>query len=262
MIECKKANNNLTDSNFKQLNSYYEFHKESKIGILTNGIIYNFYSRSIENNKVLNDSPFMTFNINNYNDSDIENLVMFYRQTININSIIEEADEIYFFEKFEEGIFKTLYKPNEDFIKIVFNKMGGKRITKRVNDKIFELINSISISEALDKIRIAESKDSQSGIYTSAEELRAFNIVKTIIAMSSKIKNEQLDRISFRDYKGFFTVLVDDSQRKCICTLKLTSKKKLLTINDDNFEMESVNVKEITRFKKQLIGSAVKVLSS
>ena len=27
LIECKKANNNLTDSNFKQLNSYYEFHK-------------------------------------------------------------------------------------------------------------------------------------------------------------------------------------------------------------------------------------------
>jgi len=260
LIECKKANNNLTDANFKQLNSYYEFHKESKIGILTNGIIYNFYSRSLENNKVLNESPFMTFDINNYDDSDIENLVMFYRQAININDIVEEADEIYFFEKFEEGFFKMLHKPNEDLIKLVFNKMGGKRITKRVNDKIYELINSISISEALDKIRIAESKDSQSGIYTSSEELRAFNIVKTIIAMSSKIKNEQLDRITFRDYKGFFTVLVDNNQRKSICNFKLTSKKKTLRIINESFEMKSVNVKEITKFKKQLIDSAVKEL--
>ena len=117
-------------------------------------------------------------------------------------------------------MFKTLYKPSNDFIKLVFNNMGGKRITKRVSDKIFDLINSISISESLEKIRISESKDSKSGIFTTAEELRAFNIVKTIIAMSSKIKNDQLDRISFRDFKGFFTVLADNSQRKSICYFK------------------------------------------
>tara|TARA_B100000767_G_C19719327_1_gene516501 strand:- start:206 stop:1243 length:1038 start_codon:yes stop_codon:yes gene_type:complete len=257
LIECKKANLNLSERHFKQLNSYYEFHSQSKIGILTNGIQYQFYCRSLDNSKVLNDSPFMTFDVNDYNYSDIENLVKFYRQEIKIQEILEEAEEIYFLEKFEEGLFKTLYKPSDDFVKLVFNNMGGKRITKRVSDKIFALINSISISDAVEKIRISESKDSQSGIFTSAEELRAFNIVKTIIAMSSKVKNDQLDRISFRDYKGFFSVLVDNSQRKHICYFKLSSTKKIIIIGEDEHEIQSVSVKEITKFKRQLVESAV-----
>jgi len=204
----------------------------------------------------------MTFNVHDHNYSEIENLVKFYRQVIDIKGIIEEAEEIYFLEKFEEGLFKTLYKPSNDFIKLVFNNMGGKRITKRVSDKIFDLINSISISESLEKIRISESKDSKSGIFTTAEELRAFNIVKTIIAMSSKIKNDQLDRISFRDFKGFFTVLADNSQRKSICYFKLSTNKKLIGIHKDEFEIESVSVKEITKYKRQLVDSAIKELNS
>ena len=39
LIECKKATSNLSERNFNQLSEYYEFHKESKIGILTNGLI-------------------------------------------------------------------------------------------------------------------------------------------------------------------------------------------------------------------------------
>ena len=65
LVECKKANTNLTKRHFNQLSSYYEKHKESKIGILTNGIIYRFYSGSLENATVLNVNPFFEFNLNN-----------------------------------------------------------------------------------------------------------------------------------------------------------------------------------------------------
>ena len=261
LIECKKANGNLTNNHFNQLSAYYKFHKESKLGILTNGIKYYFYSRSLDNSDVLNHDPFMVFDLNNYNYYDVENLVKFYRNNIKIKDIIEDAEEIYFLEKFEEGLFKTLYKPSEDFIKLVFNNMGGKRISKRVSDRVFELINSISMSEALEKIRLAESKESQSGVFTSAEELRAFNIVKTIIAMSSKVKDDQLDRISYRDYKGFFSIIVDNSSRKSICSFKLSSNKKTVGISNETFDLDSVSVKEITNYKKQLISSSINMLS-
>ena len=164
----------------------------------------------------------MVFDLNNYNYYDVENLVKFYRNNIDVKEIVEDAEEIYFLEKFEEGLFKTLHKPSEEFIKLIFGNMGGKRISKRVSDRIFELVNSISMSEAVERIRLAESKESQSGVFTSAEELRAFNIVKTIIAMSSKVKDNELDRISYRDHKGFFNIIVDNSSRKSICSFKLT----------------------------------------
>ena len=42
LVECKKANTNLTKKHFKQLSNYFDNHKESKVGILTNGIVYEF----------------------------------------------------------------------------------------------------------------------------------------------------------------------------------------------------------------------------
>ena len=262
LIECKKANGNLTNRHFEQLNKYYEFHKDSKIGILTNGIQYQFYSRTIEGNKALNPNPFLVFDLNNYNYYDVENLVKFYRNNIDVKEIVEDAEEIYFLEKFEEGLFKTLHKPSEEFIKLIFGNMGGKRISKRVSDRIFELVNSISMSEAVERIRLAESKESQSGVFTSAEELRAFNIVKTIIAMSSKVKDNELDRISYRDYKGFFNIIVDNSSRKSICSFKLLPNKKSVSINNESFNLDSVTVKEITNYKRQLVSSATKTLNA
>ena len=71
LVECKKANINLTKRHYNQLSSYYEKHKESKIGILTNGIIYRFYSRSLENTAVLNVNPFFEFNLNNFNFTEL-----------------------------------------------------------------------------------------------------------------------------------------------------------------------------------------------
>ena len=42
IIECKKANKDLKDEDFNQLAEYYQNHKESKVAILTNGILYKF----------------------------------------------------------------------------------------------------------------------------------------------------------------------------------------------------------------------------
>ena len=43
LVECKKATSTLT-KNYEQLEEYYDNHRESKIGILTNGLIYEFYT--------------------------------------------------------------------------------------------------------------------------------------------------------------------------------------------------------------------------
>ncbi len=262
LIECKKANTNLTERNFNQLASYYHFHKESKLGILTNGIVYKFYSRNLDDKGELNPTPFVTFDLNDYDMNDIEELVRFYRLSINVKEIMEEASEIYFLERFDEGLLRTLYKPDEDFIKLVYRNMGGKRITDRIRDKIFVLINSISLNNTVDRIKVEESKDSKSGIVTTAEELKCFSIVKTIIAMSSKIKNTDLDRVGYRDYKGFFNIIVDDKARNTICYFKLNDNKKLMGIEGEEYDIGNVSVKSITKFRRHLTDSALSSLTN
>jgi hypothetical protein len=54
--------------------------------------------------------------------------------------------------------------------------------------------------------------------------------------------------------------LVDNSQRKHICYFKLSSTKKIIIIGKDEHEIQSVSVKEITKFKKQLVDSAINEL--
>jgi len=256
LVECKKANIQITEKHFEQLSSYYSFHKNSKLGILTNGIVYKFYSRHIDKKDELNPTPFLIFDLSNFDYNDISELVKFYRTSIDLKEIMEEAEEIYFLDKFEKGLFKTLYKPNSDFIKLVFQKMGGKRISDRINDKIYNLINSISLNEVLDKIKVEESKDSKLGIVTTSEELKCYSIVKTILAMSSKVKVSDLDRITYRDYKGFFSILVDNNQRKTICAFKLSETKKILFVGSEEYSIENVDVKTITNFKREISDSA------
>lgn len=256
LIECKRANTSLSDRHFKQLSSYYNFHKESKLGILTNGILYKFYSRNLDVKGELNSTPFVEFDLSNYDDNDVEELVRFFRLTINLKEIMEEASEIYFLERFDDGLFKTLYKPHEDFIRLVYQNMGGKRMTERLRDKVYNLINSISINGVLEKIKVEESKASKLGIVTTSEELKCYSIVKTILAMSSKVKSSDLDRIGYRDYKGFFSILVDNNQRKVVCYFKLKDHTKSIVINDNEYNIKNVNVKTIIKYKKEISDSA------
>ncbi len=61
LIECKASSANLTSRNFKQLSEYFAEHKESKIGILTNGLVYNSYSRSLDNSNVIKPKAIFCF---------------------------------------------------------------------------------------------------------------------------------------------------------------------------------------------------------
>ena len=261
LIECKQANKNLTDTNFKQLSEYYQAHKESTIGILTNGITYKFYSRSLEDKSILNKEPFLVFNLTDFDSSDIESLVQFYRPFIKIKDILEDAEEIYFLEKFDNGLFKTLYKPNKDLIKLVYSNMGGNRMSDKISKRIYDLINSISLGEALEKIKIAEAKDSKDGIITTSEELKAFDIIKTIIAMTSKINNNDLERIGYRDYKYHSKIIVDGKPKKEICRLVFSENKNQIEINNNKYAINDISAKEITKHKRHLVDSAITKLN-
>ena len=87
LIECKKSNSNLTKKNYTQLSEYFMHHRESKIGILTNGIIYEFYSIKWNHHKKLHDKPFLVFDLNNFTSADLEDLAPFHRDKFNIKNL-------------------------------------------------------------------------------------------------------------------------------------------------------------------------------
>lgn len=62
LIECKCCSGNLEHpKNSSQLHRYFHA-TEAKFGILTNGIVYRFYTDT-EKNNVMDEKPFFEFNL-------------------------------------------------------------------------------------------------------------------------------------------------------------------------------------------------------
>ncbi len=256
LVECKSVTAKLNDNHFRQLNEYCLYSPSAKVGVLTNGIIYNFYTVNSREKKGLNTKPFFTFDLTNYDNSQLEFLALFNRQSIEINEIIQEAEDVYFLDNFDNALFKTLVE-TDDLAKLIFKNMGGLRSTEKALAQIKGLVNSISIKTALDRIIQKEIAESNSGVITTVEEVKAYNVIKTILAMSSKIKTVDLERITYRDLKNSFLIIVDDKQTKNICSLVFKEKLKAVDINNKRYELEDVSVASLTKLKKELTDSAI-----
>lgn len=72
-------------------------------------------------------------------------------------------------------------------------------------------------------------------IEATSEEMEGFMIVKTI--MRQKIK---ASRIVYRDAQSYFSILLDDNNRKTICRLYLNGSKKYIGTFDE-FKKETKN---------------------
>ena len=79
--------------------------------------------------------------------------------------------------------------------------------------------------------------------------------------MSSKIKSPQLDRISYRDLKTMFIIIVDDNQNKQICSVIFKDNSKVIEIDKKPYKLDEVSISSITKLKKELIEKALSHLS-
>ena len=91
LIECKhwKQDLNLHDN---QLIRYFNVSK-AKFGLLTNGIIYRFYTDLKEPNK-MDEKPFLEVDITDIRDNQIEELKKFHKSYFDVNSILNSASEL------------------------------------------------------------------------------------------------------------------------------------------------------------------------
>jgi len=84
LIECKHWEQNL-NLHEGQLLRYFHVSK-AKFGILTNGIIYRFYSDLDEDNK-MDEKPFLEFDITAIKEVQIEELKKFHKSVFDVESI-------------------------------------------------------------------------------------------------------------------------------------------------------------------------------
>jgi hypothetical protein len=270
LVECKHWAQNL-DLHDGQLLRYFHVSK-AKFGILTNGIVYRFYSDLVEPNK-MDEKPFLEFSVTEIKDNQIEELKKFHKSYFDIESIVNTASELKYTNELKQLIQNELSNPSADFVKHFARQVYPSVITakvleqftnltkKSVQQHISELIterlktalkkedeNTLATQPVLPAEQLAEEK---SKVITTDEELEGFMIVKTILRQKINIS-----RISYRDAQSYFAILLDDNNRKTICRLYLNGGKKyFVTLDDQKKEIknEIATLDDIFKFSENLL---------
>jgi len=255
LIEAKKQTSKLSDKEAGQLNGYFNNTKNSKLAILTNGIEYRFYSDVVEPN-IIDNKPFFQFNLSNYSEKDIESLIRFDKRFIKIKEIIESAQEIIFAESFEDSLFKELNVPSKDLLKIIHRNMLFKtKFNDETQGKMISLINSSLLKCLYDKKVLDEASSNSLGVITTELEIQAYHTIRTLLIQNKKIPNE---RISYKDFKSFFNISVDDSSKKVICKLVFNGKSMKITIENNEYILEHID--DLLKYKNELTNRTLLLL--
>ena len=130
--------------------------------------------------------------------------------------------------------------------------MEGSRLTAAQADKIRSLINSVSLKSVVDRLVEEDAGGANSGIVTTEEELQVYQIVRTILAQSRKVQTE---RVTYRDQRTVFSILIDDNIRQKVCDLIIKNKHNR-TLILDSVRYDIPDIDSILKLKKQLIEKA------
>ena len=207
--------------------------------------------------------PFFTFNLLEYEDKNLEELIKFTNDSFDEDEITRNADKLKYVRILKEYL-KSNYESNidEEFFKFMFSQVYSQRVgnwnsmhekygqvvseafNQFINDEVRKkLKNALGESDDNQQVNIIEPPkksqtdvtkdknilfvDNDKGIVTTVEEVEAYHIVKSIL------RNEiSLDRVIMRDTKSYYGLLFDDNNRKPIARLYFNSSQKYLATFD------------------------------
>lgn len=269
LLECKKLEDNKLEvkKHAGQLFKYFTACK-AKFIILTNGIVYKFFS-DIEEPNVLDKEPFFTFNLLDFKENHIETLEEFCKEKFDIEKAFSNAGNLKYIKQFEQVIESEYCSPSDDFVRYLINKSGAcdGRITDKVIEKhkkttveAFNLFMSKVMKTSLDFNLAAkqEVKNDKNEVVTTLEELEGFAIIKSI-------SNGFIDvsRITYRDNASYFNVLLDDNIRKTICRLYFNRSQKYIAFLEGTKEVKTPisSVNDIFQFSERVKAKIDEILS-
>jgi len=249
LVECKFAHDNLQDKHAAQLYRYFNSIPELKVGVLTNGVIYKFYT-DLKNSNIMDKTPFLEIDMLNVENNLVKELKRFRKDSpFDKDEMKEAAEELDRSNKIKKIWESELNSPSDKFVVFFARQIyPDKAIAKNVRDKVRNSIKKI-LKEFIDKNATDEPKPiidkpggggfgggtppkpSNSGIVTTEDEIKGFNIVREIL---KEIIGPE--RIHYKDWKSYCNVLLDDNSRKPICRFHFDKKQKYIGLFDHEGE--------------------------
>lgn len=226
-IEAKPVHSKIVKS-APQLSRYFSTFTTVKLGILTNGIEYRFYT-DLNNTNIMDTKPFFIFDLTDYTEEDFEYLSKFSKNLYDDESIKALAESLIYFQSFKSVIKEILDTPSDDFIKFVIKERFNFKVTQQFINSSRPIIQK-SMHQAISEV-ISEKFNID--ITQSTMEPLVAKITPASPVEEKKVYYTKTDIDSLNKAETFEGVTI---------VLPLAdSYKKLLTIAEEQYSVEKGN---------------------
>ena len=160
LIECKDCNTGLSQEEFSQLYRYFTVIPDARIGVLTNGIEYWFYTDSVNPN-VMDSNPFFEFNILEILPSVINVLSYFTKDKFDLSITCSVAIDLKQREEIKQILIKQLDSPTKEFVEFFKKAIDSKMKIQDFTDVFKRAFNEF-FDETYNKLSNENEEEEQS----------------------------------------------------------------------------------------------------
>ena len=273
LIECKCYGSDFgSDHEWSQLFAYF-MATDARIGILTNGVIYNFYADLEKPNK-MDKTPFLELDLLNLKESIIRELSKLTKSAFDIDDAIECASELKYVGGIKALLKKQMKSPDEDFLKFFFRELCPENnftgqlkedffgytlrgIKEFITEEMKHLLDDAVNPPEPETNFTSEIEQKNNNTEFTEDEREGYYIIRAIL--SSVISPS---RVTYRDTASYCNILLDNNVRRQIVRFYFNNPKKkklvIFSIDDDgNKSSETFPIDRISdihnyadRFKK------------
>ena len=288
IVECKPVSNNL-EKVTPQLGRYF-YLTEASVGLITNGIVYKFYTDQDKEN-VMDENPFWVLDLERLSNGDLEQLAKFAKGE-DLTQAVDAASQLMYINNIRDRLASQVEDPDDEFVDLFGRALhSGGNYTQPIRERFRPLVQTAFQEFIRDQIirgagRAAESithrpattpeseaastpteddaipDDSMvdSGDQPTPEELEGYEMVKAIVG-----ELFDADRVTIRDAQQYCAILWEDNNRRPLCRLHFNRSQKYIglfdgtrsesgTLSENRIAIESVE--EISSFRTQLQDTA------
>ena len=214
----------------------------ARFGILTNGIVYKFFSDLEESNK-MDSVPFFEFNLFDIKKEKVDALRQFHKDNFNLRSILNNASDLKYMSMVKDSIDKQFQDPSDQLVKAIIKNIYPGTKTQAVLDK-FRVIVKKAINEYMndiitDRINSVISPCMNTSIPEKQELVLSVYEIKTLDYIKIIFKTN-LD-IAYKKTSRYVYMQIGESSNKWICRVHFQKNRNMLVLRkfeDTDYECE------------------------
>lgn len=232
-VECKKVGADLTDDR-GQLRSYFNALVSAKLGILTNGIVFEFFVDSDEPN-IMDEEPFLTLDLETAarvgaTDEVLDALICVTKSNFDAETIADVAYLQLVKKRLRTTLVDEVKNPSEDFCRFALQKVGLKNVRKAAIDRYYGPMIKTALEEslflpALQRVRAEMNSDLkpevdladkiEQRVTTTDRELAIYGYVRRRLAflVDEEAHFDAIDGVHYKDYVGKLKVFYCREQK-------------------------------------------------